>query len=782
MNHLVAEAGQAFVVQQIMLQYRPRPSTNLSRHAYTVAMTDEASRLNRQTRSQWKTLDESPTKRRGLGQSTIFSVVRQTPVGPFSPIIAAVVMVLSIGATLVVGWLVRDSIRDGIGDSLQTVLAANTKSLDLWLSQQVDAAELLAADDQVRDIALAALGDLDRTRADPISLAQVAEKTRRVDEAGYVAWCVLDRTGKILIASDDRLKMRRLSRESEWSRRLSAGRSFVTRPIAISSSDLTRPDPSSEVGSTLMFAMVPVKNQLSTLGVIALAIDPARQFSEILSVARIGESGETYAFDRDAVMISRSRFENQLITAGMLAEGQSSPLNIHIKDPGVDIRNRQSIQATPTNWPLTRMADDATRGGQGIDVVGYNDYRGVTVVGAWHWLPEHDFGVATELDADEAFRPLRILRNSFLALIAAVTLAGASLLFLAWITRPKESKTDRVEELKRRLGQYDLQQRIGRGGMGTVYLGAHGLLERKVAIKVLENAEATERSLARFQREVQLTAHLQHPNTIQIYDFGRTDEGTFFYVMEFVDGVSLEQLVDYYGRQPPERVIYLLLQICGSISEAHLAGMVHRDIKPANVLLTSRSGIHDLIKVLDFGLAKQIDHDSLQLTRVDSLTGTPLYMSPESIRDAAAADVLSDIYSIGAVGYTLLCGMPPFDGETSADVCAKKLHQEPMRCDERLGVDLSDDLQRLLLKCLRLDPDQRPQSVQKLASGLLACVDSPHWSQQDAALWWREIFDGPYLDDFEFDQESGSAHGTRGDTAVNEKRPVANPLAQSTVN
>ena len=754
--------------------------------SYTITMAEDKHSFGQTTRSQWRTLDESPRSRRGLGQSTILSAVRETPVGPFSPLIAALVVAVLIGVTLYVGWLVRASIRESIRDSLKTVLAANTSALELWLSQQRETALQLASDDSVRSVAFEIFedsakhpdltGEKSSTRGETFGVL-----TERLRSGAYLDWAIVDPLGIILHSSSERLNGSLLPLTRELSDRLTAGKASVTKPFEINESQGL--DSADEAVSTaVMCAIAPLQRDRQTMGAIALIIDPSKQFSEILTVARLGDTGETYAIDRDAVLLSRSRFEPQLIKAGLLREGESSPLKIHIRQPGIDIRSVTKVPGDAWTWPMTRMADSATRGGEGFDVVGYDNYRGVRVVGAWRWLPEYGLGLATEIDVNEAFVPMRILRNSFLALLGAVMVAGASLFGLAWITRPREVDSNRVEELKRRLGQYDLQQRIGRGAMGTVYLGAHGLLDRKVAIKVLENADATERSLARFQREVQLSASLTHPNTIEIYDFGRTEEGTFFYVMEFVDGISLEQLVDYYGRQPAERVIYLLLQICGSLSEAHLAGMVHRDIKPANVLLTSRSGIHDLVKVLDFGLAKQLDHDSMQLTRVDSLTGTPLYMSPESIRDAASADVLSDIYSIGAVGYTLICGFAPFDGESSTDVCAEKLHKEPELPERKINVSLARDLQDLLLRCLSLNPEKRPQSAQQLASDLLACADSPHWTQQDAALWWREVFDGPYLDDFEINDLSKSSDGTQGETAVNEKRPAASALAQSTAN
>ena len=686
-------------------------------------------------------------------------VVRQAPIGPLSPLIAGLLMVLLICATLYFGWMIRQSVRTRISESLGTVLAANVAALELWLTDQRDEAEQLIQDSDIEAAAARVLQSPGGGAGDPVI---PPEKTERLLAAGYLGWAVLDPLGAVVQSNQGRFDGQRFPIGRDTMRKLESGRAAVALPFEIERG-------ASEVEyEALMCAAVPIQSDLKRIGVLALVIDPGRQFTEILTIARMGDSGKTYAFDREGVLISRSRFERQLKRAGLLKPNQASPLKVWIRDPGFDLRVASVGDANPQTWPMTRMADNATRGGEGVDVDGYRDYRGVQVVGVWRWLPDYDFGVATELDVDDAFAPLVLLRQAFLTLLALVTIAGVTLFAIAWVTRAAEPSGETGEEL-RRLGQYSLGQRIGRGGMGTVYLGEHGLLDRKVAVKVLENADANERTLARFRREVQLTAQLKHPNTIEIYDFGRTEDQTFFYVMEFVDGISLEQLVDYYGRQPAERVIYLLSQICGSIAEAHQAGMVHRDIKPANVLLTARSGLFDLIKVLDFGLAKQVDHESIQLTRVDSLTGTPLYMSPESIRDASAADGLSDIYSIGAVGYTLLTGLPPFDGETSADVCAEKLHQEPPRPDERIGAALAKDLQLLLLDCLRLDPEKRPSSIEDLVARLMRCQDSVGWNQHDAALWWREIFDGPSLDELELENEHPSSSGTKGDTAVSEK-------------
>ena len=520
---------------------------------YTAAMSDKP-RQAPINPSQWKTLEQTTSRNRG--RSTILSVVRQTPIGPLSPLIAAFITAVLIGATIYVGLTVRDSIRHRIRDSLETVLAANINALELWLAEQREAVEQLASDPQVRAAAEHRLADQPDAFSAPILSSK---QTEQIESAGYLGWALIDPSGFVLESSRNDLRGKQFPLPRRLLDAITRGRASISTPFEIEVEDSENSSASTQA---LMCAIAPLEKGVFRAGLLALVIDPGRQFTQILSVAQMGRTGETYAFDANAVFISRSRFESQLVRAGLLAEGMASPLKVHIRNPGVDIREAEPA-GNPKAWPMTVMADHATRGGQDFDVQGYADYRGVRVVGAWRWLAEHDFGVATEFDAEEAFAPLRILQNSFIALLALVMVAGITLFGIAWVTRPPETSSERKEDLSRRLGQYQLSQRIGKGGMGTVYLGSHGLLDRKVAIKVLENADATERALVRFQREVQLTARLKHPNTIEIYDFGRTDEGTFFYVMEFVEGISLEQLVDYYGRQPPERVIYLLLQVCG---------------------------------------------------------------------------------------------------------------------------------------------------------------------------------------------------------------------------
>jgi hypothetical protein len=290
----------------------------------------------------------------------------------------------------------------------------------------------------------------------------------------------------------------------------------------------------------------------------------------------------------------------------------------------------------------------------------------------------------------------------------------------------------------RRLGQYTLDEKIGEGGMGEVYRASHAMLRRPTAIKLLSGKHVSDEQTRRFEKEVQLTARLTHPNTISIYDYGRTPEGTFYYAMELLDGITLEQLVERHGVQPPGRVIHILLQFCGALREAHEAGLIHRDVKPANAVLCCRGGLFDIIKVLDFGLVKQIAGDGPgSLSNTGAIVGTPLFMSPEEIASPESVGARSDLYSLGAVAYYLLSGVPVFEGSNVIEVCGHHLHTPPVPPSRRAPRPVPRDLETIVLDCLAKDPDARPASAQHLAERLRRCADAGAWSEHDAQTWWR---------------------------------------------
>jgi serine/threonine-protein kinase len=293
----------------------------------------------------------------------------------------------------------------------------------------------------------------------------------------------------------------------------------------------------------------------------------------------------------------------------------------------------------------------------------------------------------------------------------------------------------------RELGQYRLTRRLGAGGMGEVYLAEHRLLRRPCAVKLIRPERVGDpRGLGLFEREVQATAGLTHPNTVEIYDYGRAEDGTFYYVMEYLSGLTLEEVVRRHGPLPPGRAVYLLRQVCDALREAHGAGLVHRDVKPGNVMVCTRGGIHDVAKLLDFGLVelrgsgKPGDDADWQ----GGIAGTPAYMAPEQAMGRNRADARSDLYSLGAVGFFLLTGHPPFVRASVRQVLAAH-GVDPVIFPDRIDEGLPDDLQAVVLRCLNKDPADRYADAAHLEVALAACQCSGSWTREEAARWWGSM-------------------------------------------
>jgi serine/threonine protein kinase len=327
----------------------------------------------------------------------------------------------------------------------------------------------------------------------------------------------------------------------------------------------------------------------------------------------------------------------------------------------------------------------------------------------------------------------------FWTLFGLLALVALLLFALTLLARRLERRMREAVIEAGQLGQYALEKKIGEGGMGSVYRARHAMLRRPTAVKLLEPSKTTEVSVARFEREVQLTSQLNHPNTITIYDYGRTGEGVFYYAMEYLDGFSLDTLVKQFGPQPDGRVIHILTQVCGSLVEAHSAGLIHRDIKPANIMLTRRGGVCDYVKLLDFGLVKAVDSEKMRtLTAADAITGTPLYITPETIEDSEGSDARSDLYSLGAVGYYLLTGKPVFDAGGIMEIMRAHVQTKPIAPSKRLARPMSSELEQLILRCLAKSPAERPQTAAEMALELARCVPVQPWGEGDAQRWWQQ--------------------------------------------
>ncbi|NKB87210.1 MAG: protein kinase [Acidobacteria bacterium] len=295
--------------------------------------------------------------------------------------------------------------------------------------------------------------------------------------------------------------------------------------------------------------------------------------------------------------------------------------------------------------------------------------------------------------------------------------------------------------------RYELKKRIGLGGMGEVWLAEHNLLARKAAVKLIRpetlggrNAERADLVLRRFEREARATAGLRSPHTVEVYDFGHAADGTFYYAMEYLEGFDLRNLVEEHGPVPPARVVHLLRQACDSLADAHTTGLLHRDIKPANIYACRMGTAVDFVKVLDFGLVTDANLPSAMgeaatgLTIEGEINGTPGYMAPELVQAANTADGRADIYALGCVGYYLLTGTTLFEGPP-LNVLMDHIQTEPEPPSARADA-IPDDLERVILRCLAKNPDDRYGDVEQLGVALASCCLEPPWDHAARTDWW----------------------------------------------
>ncbi len=596
----------------------------------------------------------------------------------------------------------RDSLRTSLQRELDSVLRADADALRLWIDLQCRTAEKIAA----------ASG----TAEDPGTAAKAG---------GFEGFALIDPGGRILAASEPgTVGMRLPPVVAAMLADVAGGKSRLLPAFPLP------PDEVGADGATALLVATPLGEARPAPRVLALRVSIAG-FTRVLSLARAGETGQTYAFDRNGLLLSESPFEDQLRAAGLLRPGRKAPLEVELRDPGGNTLEGFKPEGSIKGRPLTRAAGDAVSGGRGSDLDGYRDYRGVPVVGAWEWFPDLGLGIVHEAAVAETGRSLRLLNATFWTLFGVAALAA----LLLWISSAGLDRMKRKVHHVRELGQYTLIEKIGEGAMGKVYRASHKMLRRPTAIKLLEAAEPG--ALERFEREVQLTSTLTHPNTIAIYDYGRTPDGVFYYAMEYVDGVNLAELVALEGPMHPARVVHVLEQVCGSLAEAHAQGFVHRDIKPSNIMLTSRGGEPDVVKVLDFGLVRRIDRSKeTMLTTMGVVFGTPGFIPPETLKDPRKYDARGDLYALGVVAYELLSGHPMFALTSEYEMCRLHLEAMPPYPSVRRGAPLPPDLEALIMRTLSKDPAARPQSAAELRKGLEGCSGTGAWTEADARAWW----------------------------------------------
>jgi hypothetical protein len=654
-----------------------------------------------------------------------FSVSSSATVERQSRTVAVVGVVLLVVFACSAVVATRQVVRTQVGTTLDTLLSATSNGVKIWHGDQVRQAQRLSNRDELREMGLmvlngtnvdnvATLRKINAFLANQTICVMIVDRDLAVRATSQIDWRLDD------LAADAREQLRGAL----------SGTPVVTRPVLIGTGSGRR--------LIVLFAL-PIRAHTGTVieGILLWASDPATELLPLMTATWPNGIGETFLASADGVILTGSRGYDEMRSLGLGSEGTSSSfLNVKLLEPHRHLTAENPLKVDDSLKP-TVIARDFAAGRSGRNLDGFLDYRGIEVLGAWQWLPDIGIGVACKLDREYAYHSIWVLELIFFA--ALITAAIGNALGLMWFRRTGRALRHAWEAQRRadEYNRYEVGVKLGEGGMGTVHRATHARLRRPAAIKVIRSQAVSPENIMRFEREALLTCRLSHPNTIQIFDYGILPDGSLYYVMEYLDGMSLQDLVYRHGPQPPRRVIHLLTQALGALAEAHNLGLIHRDIKPSNLYLTSRGGMLDVIKILDFGLARDCKSTATALTNANTVMGSPSCMPPEQIsEERKQLDGRSDLYSLSCVGYWLLTGKNVFDRDSMMVVLQAHLHDDPIPPSQRLGRDVPADLESCILRGLAKRPEDRHRSAVEFCNALMSCTDARQWSDADARKWW----------------------------------------------
>ena len=582
---------------------------------------------------------------------------------------------------------VEGSLRELRAESMQSLLDSEVNALRVWVSEEIADVERIADDPRMRQ---AVVDLLQRPACAGPERAKLEEAIRPVlREAGEATFNIVSRDAKLLATRFGEYCGLALTPSfHEELKPVLAGESRFVRPFR--DAERIASPPRLREGPPLAWIATPLRGSRGeVIAALSIAQPVDAVFDSILRSARPGEDGDAFAFDAQGRLLTAQRFGDRTPLVGT-AEGV-------VLDP-------------------------------------YVNHRGFAVIGAWRRLPEYGMAVGIEMHAKQAYAPLRYLNIAFGVVFGALVIAVFAALAAAW------SVMRIAKETGRRLGAYRLGRRIGEGGMANVYLAQHDLLKRPTAVKLLKPARATDEMVARFEREVQLASSLSHPNTVEIFDYGRTRDGLFYYAMEYLDGMTVSELLQRQSPLPVARAVHILRQVCAALAEAHARDIVHRDIKPENVMVCRYGGVYDFVKILDFGLVKHIsEKHSRDLTRTLRILGTPLYMAPERLKNPADVDARADIYAVGALAFLMLTGKKLFESADDLELTTKILNEEPPRVSEAAPQPVPLELDLIVTACVEKKRELRPQRIADLVEALDALGAELRWTQREAQEWWNTV-------------------------------------------
>ena len=670
-------------------------------------------------------------------------------------IILSVFLFLLLAIGVSVRFQVRHMLIDDAGIYLDDQLASQQLRLEEWIEKGKETVQLMASDQVIVEVAkkcdsLQMVDPSLELLNDKSLIRSLSQQFRMSQSFTKVPTGIISKEGARILCG---LYGARIEEEPVVGERLGKGiydayldamdGVVFVKPLSSEETIYKYSDTTNSQVVCVFFA--PVHDADSNLlGIIFNTYLARNEFSEILTLVHVGHRGETYAFDKKGRMLSSGRFLKQLkeIPYFELAPDDETIYNIILKNPGVDVSNGAKPKFSKTQLPYVEPLQDLLvhlDQGTPSEVIRsdndkpYRNYRGKKVISRWFWWSDYNFGIITEIRLKNALSTLRFFDYAFVVLYILIF----TLSYWLFTSNIKIFRFGKKLSDYKRLGQYKLGKKLGEGGFGEVFKAEHAFLKTPVAVKLLKKQFNGTDMLDRFEKEVKVTASLSNPNTIKVFDYGTTNEGQFYYVMEFLNGVPLDQLISIDKKVSVARGIHILLGVCYSLQEAHGKGLIHRDIKPMNVMVCNQGGARDVVKVLDFGLVKNIDSTIAEQTQINRIGGTPMFMAPERLRDPFNTDQKVDIYSVGALGIYMFSGKYILELISQQMLSGEKTIQGNLKEGLFEGVELPSDLRELLFSCLNFDPAMRPQNIDELINVLEALQKDFEWSNKQAADWWK---------------------------------------------
>jgi serine/threonine protein kinase len=626
-------------------------------------------------------------------------------------------------------WTVYQSestLRDNLEAKLKTILRIETEAVQQWAKAERQLASFLAADRELAETLLPP--NIASGSGGEFLQSYLEEASQKMQNRNCLLMSV---DGRVITGSSEEwLAERSRAIESAFRKTsIEEKRHGVPKTLLVEHGDNAN-------GFTLLITTPIVHSVEGTVGFFAVAYDARSELTEVLASSRAGKTGETLAVNEAGFIVSKSRFDFGADQIRIRADAKSNASPVNTSAKAAQLTNR-------------------------------TDQRGVEIVSVSKWLPDLEIQLVTKMDRDEALAPTIQIRKFMWMLCGLLALTTLAAMTYRWHIYRLRTLARQSDLNQKQLGAYELEEKVGEGGMGVVYRAKHALLRRPTAVKILPPEKSSKASIERFEREVKYTSQLKHPNTISIYDYGRTENGLFYYAMELLDGVNLEQLIRHECSLSDGRVIKMLQQVCESLREAHANGLIHRDIKPANIMLCDRGGAVDTIKVLDFGMVR--DRSGRFGGRNDSLSGTPAYMAPECFEAPSEVDARIDIFAVGAVGFFLLTGSPMLQASNLNELRREHHSNLGSSTFERLRSfaeknkkPMDSSLTHLISRCVSLDREDRFGSIEEVLCELSACNPTVIWEPKDAEQWWQrraESIDDP---------QSPSIAGPGKSSALNE--------------